>query len=209
MLTGGIAIGGFRTFARWKKEKIEEKRIDISIEALALMHESKFIFEHIRGPMSFQSEWDDMPINKGDTEAQRRSRGSFYAVLKRIEGHREFFDRAWKLQVRCAAIFGPKIEEAFLLLQKARREVEVSAEMLMRDPYPTYESEDNLETWEGFREDVWGGVAAAARHPDRGGKKLADFSEAIEKQCRPIVDQGFGKEPRKGAFGKTIDWIGL
>jgi hypothetical protein len=30
-----------------EKEKIEEKRIDTAIEALALVYESKFIFDHI------------------------------------------------------------------------------------------------------------------------------------------------------------------
>jgi hypothetical protein len=37
-ITIGIAIGGFRTFGRWKREKIEEKRIDVAIEALALTY---------------------------------------------------------------------------------------------------------------------------------------------------------------------------
>jgi hypothetical protein len=36
LITITIAIGGFRTFERWRKEKLEEKRIDIAIEALAL-----------------------------------------------------------------------------------------------------------------------------------------------------------------------------
>jgi hypothetical protein len=36
LLTLGIALASFRTFGRWKKEKLEEKRIDIAIQALAL-----------------------------------------------------------------------------------------------------------------------------------------------------------------------------
>src|ERR1700738_2445850 len=76
--------------------------------------------------------------------------GHFYAILKRIEMNKEYFDRAWKLQVRCTAIFGPEVEETFLLLQKARREVEVSAGMLYRNPEPDFKSSDNLETWNSF-----------------------------------------------------------
>lgn len=35
-ITLGIATAGFRSFAKWKREKIEERRIDIALEALAL-----------------------------------------------------------------------------------------------------------------------------------------------------------------------------
>jgi hypothetical protein len=96
-----IAIGGFRSFERWRKEKIEEKRIDTAVDALVLVREMKWVFENIRSPMSFDYEWKDMAEIPGENEDRRRTRGSFYAVLKRVEGHRDFFDRAWKLQIRC------------------------------------------------------------------------------------------------------------
>jgi hypothetical protein len=191
LITVTIAVGGFRTFGRWKKEKIEEKRIEVAIDALALMYESKFIFDNIRSGFSFHGEWDDMPRNPGESENVWNTRGSFYAILKRIEAHREFFERAWKLQVRCAAIFGPAVEETFLLLQKSRREVEVSAGMLTREPAPDHRSADNLRTWESFREDVWAAEAQVNGHVDRVGSKLADFRSQIEQLCRPIVDNEF------------------
>jgi hypothetical protein len=115
IITISIAVGGFRTFARWKKEKIEEKRIDTAIEALALVYESKFIFDQIRSEMSFPYEWKDMPEGYGP-EGERNARGPFYAILKRIEAQKEFFERAWKIQVRCTALFGPNVEEEFLLM---------------------------------------------------------------------------------------------
>jgi len=31
IVTTIIAIGGFRTFGRWKREKIEERRIDVAL----------------------------------------------------------------------------------------------------------------------------------------------------------------------------------
>ncbi|HKO06670.1 MAG TPA: hypothetical protein VJ487_03070, partial [Alphaproteobacteria bacterium] len=74
IITITIAVGGFRTFGRWKKEKIEEKRIDAAIEALALVYESKFIFDNIRSEMSFPYEWRDMPVGYG-SEEQRNARG--------------------------------------------------------------------------------------------------------------------------------------
>ena len=40
------------------------------------------------------------------------------------------------MQVRCTALFGSKVEEIFLLMQRARRDIEMSAGMLLRDPEP-------------------------------------------------------------------------
>jgi hypothetical protein len=65
---------------------------------------------------------EDMPdIYGSSTEEQRSARGPFYAILKRIEANKDFFERAWKMQVRCTALFGPEVKESFLLMQRARR----------------------------------------------------------------------------------------
>jgi hypothetical protein len=189
LLTLGIAIGGFRTFERWKREKIEETRIGVAIDTLALMYESKFVFENIRSEMVFDYEWQDM---SGD---YRSASGKFYAVLKRVQANKDFFERAWKTQVRCTAVFGPKVEGIFLLMHRARREIEVSAEMLMRDPQPTVGAEDNVETWKGFRADLFPAYGAEARQGDKVGKKLSEFRQGIENLCRPIVDREFGRRP--------------
>jgi hypothetical protein len=67
-ITVGIAIGGFRTFGRWKREKLEEKRIEIAFNMLEIAYEAKFVFNNIRSPMSFEYEWKDMPEEIGETE---------------------------------------------------------------------------------------------------------------------------------------------
>jgi hypothetical protein len=40
-ITTVIAFSGFRTFGRWKREKVEERRIEIALDALALAYESR------------------------------------------------------------------------------------------------------------------------------------------------------------------------
>jgi hypothetical protein len=49
-------------------EKIEEKRIDIAIEALALAYDSKEVFSMIRNPGSMGHEWEDMPRRPNETD---------------------------------------------------------------------------------------------------------------------------------------------
>jgi hypothetical protein len=44
----GMATLGLRTFGKWQREKIEERRIDLTLEALSLAYGSKAIFGHIR-----------------------------------------------------------------------------------------------------------------------------------------------------------------
>jgi hypothetical protein len=208
LLTGLIAIGGFRSFGRWKREKIEEKRIDVAIEALVLMHEADLIFESIRAPMVNEFEWSTMPEFPGDTEAKRRLWGTFYAVLMRVKREKDFFDRALKVQIRCAALFGAETGAAVLLIQRARRDVEVAADMLTRDPDPTPLREENREFQENLRDIVWGGQAVALHRPDEVENKLRAFREHVERVCRPVVDKGFGKSNRTG-IGRLLDWLGL
>jgi hypothetical protein len=187
-----IAVSGFRTFERWKREKIEEKRIDTAIDALALVYESKFVFDHIRGAMSHSYEWEKMPEFPGDDAQRRQQRGPFYATINRVGAHKDFFDRAWRLQVRCAALFGPGLEQTFLLLQKARRDIEVSAQMLYENPFPQNDDAGNRVIWAEWRATVWG-HGSKKEGGDDAGKMLGQFRSEIEAVCRPVVDREFGR----------------
>ena len=118
--------------------------------------------------------------------AQRRHRGSFYAILKRISSYKDYFERAWKLQPRFTAVLGPSAEEIFLLMQRARREIEVSSQMLA-----------NTELRSGpdrkqFERDVWE-MGSHEPEKDRVGTKLTEFRARTEALCRPIIDREFGR----------------
>ncbi len=191
-----IAIGGFRSFNRWKREQLEARRIDVALEALSIAYESKYVFDHIRSPMAFEYEWREMPVRSGETESERSSRGSFFAVRKRIVDYKDFFERAIRLHPKMMAIFGAKAEEPFVKLQRARREIEVSSEMLEWEstrPRRADGSDDELD--KQLRADIWSGVGDAmkTKEGDRVGKKLNEFQAEIEELCRPIVDRQYGK----------------
>lgn len=98
LVTVGIAYFGFRTFERWKREKIEEKRIDIAIEALAIAYDSQEIFSSIRNPGSMGHEWEDMPRRQHESDDDWNQRGPFYAILKRVQSNTEFFEMLAKLR---------------------------------------------------------------------------------------------------------------
>jgi hypothetical protein len=100
------------------------------------------------------------------------------------------------MQVRCTALFGPQVEETFLLIQRARRKVEVSAQMLLRDPEPQYKTDDLTNTWNSFRADVWPAYGMLAKSGDEVGKMLREFKAKMEALCRPIIDRQYGKGTR-------------
>jgi len=105
-VTIGIAYFGFRTFERWKREKIEEKRIDIAIEALELAYDCREVFEIIRNSGTFGFEYADMPRRDREDDGEWNRRGPFYAILKRTQAHADFFERLAKLRPRYMALFG-------------------------------------------------------------------------------------------------------
>lgn len=183
-ITLGIATAGFRSFAKWKREKIEERRIDVALETLALAYEAGFIFDSIRSPMSYEGEWAEM---KGVDDPQRRNNaGPFFAILKRIDSHKDFFERVWRMQPRFMAMFGKSAADVFLRLHQARRSVEVSAGMLLRyaakgEPIRDHKFRDKLEG------DIWNTDA----DDDPIKAKVGEFVAGVEKQCQPVVAHRF------------------
>ncbi len=208
LITISIAVSGFRTFARWKREKIEERRIDIAIEALSLAYETTSVFDHIRSPMAYSHEWADMPEQPGEDEARRNNRGAFYATRKRILDHRDFFERVARLQPKFMAVFGSPTSDVFLQLHKARREIEVASEMLARrvdeERFGVPNDHATRNLYEQLRADVWAGYAEPMRtaEGDRVGRKLAEFTNGIETLCRPVIDKSYGAKR-----GNSRRWI--
>jgi hypothetical protein len=92
------------------------------------------------------------------------------------------------------AVFGPVVEEIFLELHKARRQVEIAIKMLIDhlDDLPL-RPDPNAELWQQLRADLCAPEGELAREGDRVGRHLIAFRERIERLCRPVVDRKYGK----------------
>lgn len=201
LITGAIAVGGFGTFERWRKQKLEEKKIDVALEALAVAYKAKFVFGHIRGPMAYGYEWSDMPKRDGESDDKRNSRGAYYAPLRRINQNQEFFDQLWKIQPLAMAVFGPAVEDIFTKVHEARRSIEVAGQMLMEHVNDRYRGDDEatIELYKQFRVDIYGHGGQYTKEGDRVGVKLKEFQSGMEAIFRPVVDREYleVKEPPK------------
>jgi hypothetical protein len=195
--TAVIAGFGFHTFGRWKREKIEERRIDIALEALSVAYESQGIFASIRNPGAFPYEWEDMPRHEGESDDNWKYRTTYYVPLKRMNDNKEFFIKVLNLQPRVMAVFGPEVEEIFAELNWARVHVQVSAQSLMRrrEDGEVY-TKERAKRRTQMEADIWfgmGDVYPKEELPegDRVQKRLDAFKGGIVKLCRPIVDREF------------------
>jgi hypothetical protein len=201
-VTALIAYFGFRSFERWKREQVEERRMEIAFQALKLAYQSTFVFDHIRSPLIEGYEWADMPERAGEDENKRSRRGNFYSVMKRIEANKDFFKTVWDIQPACMAMFGAEIQDTFLDLHKARRQIEVSCQMLNSHMDDVQLIPDpHKELWQQLRADLCGAESPFAPEGDRVGKRLTAFKEGIEHVCRPIVEHRVGqrKDYRNGS----------
>ncbi len=188
-ITAVLAVMGLNTFEKWKREKIEERRIETAIDALALAYELKIVFRSIRSSMSSEVDYEKMPIIEGETSAQRSARGSYWVVGRRVYDNKGYFDRVWKLQPVVMAIFGEDIEIVFGKLHEARAMVQVASQTLTWDAPPS-NTEDNRVLHRQLRTDLWGG---GSNDVDRVQLCLDEFRGGIERVCKPVVDREYSE----------------
>jgi hypothetical protein len=191
-----IAGLGFRSFGRWKREKIEERRIDVALEALSVAYEAVDVFADIRNPGAFEYEYADMPRAEGESDEEWRRKTTFYVPLKRMDNQKEFFIKVLKLRPRLMAVFGPEVEKIFAELNQARAYVQVAAQMLMRPDFALNMTEENVKLRTRLEADMWSGMAAVHSEEelpggDRVQRNVNAFRDGIVKLCRPIVDREF------------------
>jgi hypothetical protein len=191
IITASIAVGGFRTFDRWKREKIEERRIDIALDSLSIAHESKTVFGRIRNPNGFEGEWARMPIKEDESEEHRTRRGGSYATLVRLGKEAEYFDRVSRLRPKAVAIFGAPAEAAFERLETARFWVEDAAiQLTWQLPLePKERSQKDFDMRMRLRGDLWAGFG---KQGDRVEKELVGFRNEIEAIFKPIIAKWVG-----------------
>jgi hypothetical protein len=130
-----------------------------------------------------------MPRLDGETDQQWDRRGPYYAIGKRIELNKEFFERSFKFQPRCMAMFGQRAEDIFMLMHTARREIEVASQMLtwkVRNEIGQVPIQDE-NFWQQCRRAIWD-YGDFEPERDKVGNKLKEFRQGMEILCRPVVD---------------------
>jgi hypothetical protein len=71
-----------------------------------------------------------MPRKDGESDEQWNHCGPFYAIMKRVQDQKDFFDRVAKLRPRFMAVFDATSSKFFNTIREARTHVYVSAQAL-------------------------------------------------------------------------------
>jgi hypothetical protein len=196
IITICIAVGGFRTFGRWKRERIEEKKIEIAFEALAFAYEAVFVINAVRAPIENPAEWSEMPKVEGETEEDRKRRAPAYVVWKRMDFFKDFFQHLFKLQPRFMATFGSDKEEIFSLVHVSLTEIQIASWIKAFDTTKDEDAE-HQKLYEELREKLKSVILTmeddddGIRELDRVGGRLKEFRESVESLCKPIVDREY------------------
>ena len=210
-ITAVIAISGFRTFERWKREKLEERRMEVALDGLSIAYESTYVFGHIRSILTSPDELKEATSRfEGGTDAVRQKVGPFFVVIQRIRHYQDFFDRLWKLQPRCMAVMGASAESIFNLVHMARKEIEISVETLSGnaiDP-PDEKTDHYRELLAQCRRNIWN-QGEHEKEKDLVGKSLGEFRSRMEGLCRPIIDRNYGIVSQSGIFRRACNYLGI
>jgi hypothetical protein len=178
VMSGIISFLGLRTFGKWKREKVEEKKLEIAFEALSLAYETQMIFDDIRRRFVREYEWADMPT-EGMSKEQIESSRSMYAIINRFSRHVAFFDRVLALQPKFMAVFGRGTEETFMKLHRARNMIQSACDFLIQVP----DAKMGSDEWDAslqMRSDIFDHSGPGVKEPGRVTKLLGEFRAEVE-----------------------------
>jgi hypothetical protein len=183
--SGLISWLGLRTFNKWQREKIEERRMEVAFEALALAYESEMVFEDIRRRFVHGYEYAGMST-EGMSDREKEKRSTSYAIIKRLERHLEFFDRVLKFQPRFMAAFGKQTASTFQKLHMARNMIQAACEILIFEAIDGGSVDEALVAQ--MRADIWDHTSPLVGEPKRVTKLLETFRAEVEHTCAPVIE---------------------
>lgn len=111
---------GRNTFSDWKRQKQEERRIEVAERTLTLAYRLRYDFHSVRTPLIDQNELDEadsvLRQDSGDwwdqqsDELKRRARTA-QAIMNRLRRHHDDWQKIWELKPLALAFFGTAAEQ--------------------------------------------------------------------------------------------------
>lgn len=127
---------GADTFSTWRRQKREERRMDLAEQILVCAYELKRSFKFIRSPVLFAGDIEALDrqltesglITAQSTNPEKQARRTAQAALNRVEHEQPKFDQALSLMPIGKAVFGQAVEEPLEAFWRMRNEVVASAQ---------------------------------------------------------------------------------
>ena len=125
----GIIIAVYNVNA-WRREYTGKRRIDLAEDALALFYEAVDAINHIRSPLSWSSEQEDIERAPGESEESWRAKKQASVVFQRFKHYEELFNKIHAMRYRFMAQIGKEEAKPFDDLRTVVNEIIHSARTL-------------------------------------------------------------------------------
>ena len=178
---------GANTFDSWKRQKQEERRMDVAERILTLAYKLKYNFQSVRAPLIEGHELEaaekllseQQPEWWGglDDAGQKRARTG-QAVFNRLKRHNHDWEQIWELKPLALAYFSPKVEVELDKFWQQYVAVQVAAEAYAHD------GGDDKEFAAQLRQDLW-----RLGEGGRVGRVIDGAVTALEIELRPVITE--------------------
>lgn len=173
------AVLGFRTFAKWKREKLEEQKILLAAEAVSLAYEARAIFAHIR-ECGEEITPDVFTLDKND----EWRRLVHLRPKKRVGEKSKYFAATRRIRPKLMAFFGPDKEACFKKIERARDSIVSASDTLARVNPSLLAERTNTGV---LYNTIFGGP------PPGQDPILSEIGDAVGYKGRPwLIDGAFG-----------------
>lgn len=179
---------GYRGLNAWRTETIGKRKAELAEQVLADFYEARDIFQFVRQPFTFSNEGATRQKDDGETAADTQRLNTYFAISERLLKRNDFFANLLSRRYRFLALFGHGSEQnrPYDELFKIRTEVMGAVSMLMAsykqsrsgEPPPDRKLREKWESAIG-----WGDP-----ENDPVARRLNDIVEAVEKTCRPAIE---------------------
>lgn len=116
----------------WRREHIGKRQIELAEDTLALFYEAEDVIKHIRHPMSYGHETEDIEKSQQETDAQFSARKNASVVFHRYNSHNELFNKLHASRYRFMAQIGVEEAKPFDDIRQIVNKVVLSARTLSR-----------------------------------------------------------------------------
>ncbi|CAH0340393.1 MULTISPECIES: hypothetical protein [unclassified Rhizobium] len=168
-----------------KQQAVFKRRFDIAEQFLADAYRFRSLLKYVRNGAAFGDEGSTRVQQGGEEEQIKRLRDTYYVPTERLNTENEFISAFFARRTTCHAHFGPKAEEAFLLLQEALHRVRVSSSLLVK--WATDHDQIDRALTEELIADIWEGVGELEKK-NRIGTDVDRAVALIEEICRPVLN---------------------
>ena len=180
-----IAVYGIDS---WRREHTGKRRLELAEDTLASFYEARDAIQHMRSPVSFGAEVEDVKRGENESEKSWEARRNASVILKRYNQHQELFNKLHATRYRFMAQIGKEESQPFEDFRKLLNEITSSAHVLARlwarDYFRNDEHFEKHRTLvEKYEAIFWEGIV----DKDPVNPKLDLIINNIEKTCSNVI----------------------